>query len=737
MIMMMTMMMKRMMMNQIILCMVLTMSIVRGYYHHHKILRHHNTMIMKVQGHSNYFSKLTIHQWGLFEKAELNLDGKPNFIAITGETGAGKSMLISALEYICGLYKKKILSRNNQESIITLDSNDIDRFYTKAYNPKTKKSITEIEGQKVLMKDMTNDLMNSVRFWNGDSLGMLERGNDGVISYIDSGLGAKGVDLFNQLKVIYDEWNDVNDKLDDAIKLDKRLKKKNEIELISHFSTEMSQFESKLSSILSELLEQVEAVIDSAKSLDEGESHNSKALSEKSLYDLIRILNGVGINDRKSKKDDDSSLNLSEAWKAILVGNKILSGLSVAIQTNAGSDLQSRKKTDQSRRPPDEIIGNARRDILQYQKQLLSLQRYMNEIGFDDTSINSKIDSTEDLFQETIIRMEKLQASLQNLDKSMPNFDSLVTKLSSVRSEWESLARKHDVVPADLQNLKKGWVKDLKSLKSIGTDLPLLKARFGELQRDYIKVASELTSLRKESASRLSEKINDLLPSLEMPNKVVSIVVAKLFDKDNINDESKYYDYDDEEYEGIKLKFIKPGTYSTEKGWDDVYIEINQDNSINDNDNDRVAHVLSSGELARLSLALETCSYLNFDAIDDENYYNNDIKLILFDEVDAHIGGEAAVSVAKLFKTQGQFRQVIAITHNPILAAAADKHYVVSKRNGITNYSSDYGNYISSILEVNGDEREAEIMRIASGKMESSAGREWVRDILKIDYSIK
>ena len=693
-------------------------------------------MIMKVQGQSNYFSKLTIHQWGLFEKAELYLDGKPSFIAITGETGAGKSMLISALEYICGLYKKKILSRNNQESIITLDSSDSDRFYTKVYNPKTKKSITEIEGKRVLMKDMTNDLMKCVRFWNGDSLGMLERGNDGVISYIDSGLGSKGDDLFNQLKVIYDEWNDVNEKLDDAIKLDK-LKKKNEIELISHFSSEICQFESKLSSVLSELLGHVEAVVDSSKCLDDVESHNSKASSEKSLYDLIRILNRVGINDRKSKKDDDLSLNLSEAWKAILIGNKILSGLSVAIQTNAVSDLQSRKKTDQSRRPPDEIIGSARRDILQYQKQLLSLQSYMNEIGFDDTSINSKIDSTQDLFQEIVIRMEGLQASLQNLDKSMPNFDSLVTKLSSVRSEWEALARKHDVVPTDLQNLKKQWVKDLKSLTSIGTDLPLLKTRFGELQHQYIHVASEITSLRKESASRLSDKINNLLPSLEMPNKVISIVVSKLFDKDNINDDSKYYDYDDEEYEGIKLKFIKPGIYSTEKGWDDVYIEINQD-SINDNGSDKVAHVLSSGELARLSLALETCSYLNFDTIDNENNYNNDVKLILFDEVDAHIGGEAAVSVAKLFKTQGQFRQVIAITHNPILAAAADKHYVVLKRNGITNnYSSDYGNYISNILEVNGDAREAEIMRMASGKMDSSAGREWVRDILKIDYSIK
>lgn len=682
----------------------------------------------------NYFSKLSIQHWGLFERAELPLHGEPSFIVITGETGAGKSMLISALEYICGLYKKKILSQSNLDSIISLDSSYNNKVYTKVYSPRTKKSVTEIEGKKVPTKDVSSDLSKSIRFWNGDSLGLLERGNDGVISYIDARLGSKGEALFSELRLIYDEWNDVNEKLDDAIKLDKRMKKKNELELLSYFVSELSQFEGKLSSVLSELLEQVESMSSNESNTINDDNQNK----ELSLYSLIKILNSVGMNNRKNKNnriEEDISLNLTEAWKAIVIGNKILSGLSIAIQTNTFLDLPLRKKTDSSTRrsSPDEIIGKARNEILQYQKQLMSLQRYMNDIGFDDSSINTKIGDTNDLFQETVVRMEELQVSLYNLDKSMPSFDNLVTKLGSVRSEWESLARKHDVVPSDLQNLKKQWVKDLKALENIGTDLPKFQKRFGELQRDYIKIASEITSLRKESASALSEKINSLLPSLEMPNKLVSITVAKLFDKDNINDESKHFDYDDEEYDGIKLKFIKPGTYSTEKGWDDIYIEINQDNGLKDND--KVTNVLSSGELARLSLALETCSFLKLDTVDND--YSNDVKLILFDEVDAHIGGEAAVAVAKLFKAQGRFRQVIAITHNPILAAAADRHYVVSKRNIIKNDTVDYGNYISNIVEVNGDNREAEIMRMASGKIDTIAGREWVRSILKIDYSIK
>lgn len=83
----------------------------------------------------------------------------------SGETGSGKSMLISALEYICGINKKRILGRFN-ESIISLSLsslNDKDnKLYSKVYNCKTKKTITEIEGEKIAMKDMTNDLLKVV-----------------------------------------------------------------------------------------------------------------------------------------------------------------------------------------------------------------------------------------------------------------------------------------------------------------------------------------------------------------------------------------------------------------------------------------------------------------------------------------------------------------------------------------------------------------------------------------------
>ena len=65
-----------------------------------------------------------------------------------------------------------------------------------------------------------------------------------------------------------------------------------------------------------------------------------------------------------------------------------------------------------------------------------------------------------------------------------------------------------------------------------------------------------------------------------MPNKNINIIVSKLFDKDTINNDDSYNynssgDDDEEEYDGIKLKFIKPGLYSTEKGWvSEILIQI-------------------------------------------------------------------------------------------------------------------------------------------------------------------
>jgi len=155
---------------------------------------------------------------------------------------------------------------------------------------------------------------------------------------------------------------------------------------------------------------------------------------------------------------------------------------------------------------------------------------------------------------------------------------------------------------------------------------------------------------------------------------------------------------------------------------------------------------LSSGELARLSLALET-SCLEGDGGDAGG---RPVQLVVYDEIDAHIGGEAAVAVARLLRSQGRKWQVVAISHNPVIAAAADVHLVVQRTGagaGSNKNSGSGGAACSSpspspspssvaeqksqVFEVRGADREAELARMATGKLDTSAGRDLAKALLE------
>ena len=91
------------------------------------------------------------------------------------------------------------------------------------------------------------------------------------------------------------------------------------------------------------------------------------------------------------------------------------------------------------------------------------------------------------------------------------------------------------------------------------------------------------------------------------------------------------------------------------------------------------------------------------------------IPLLVFDEIDANVGGEIAHAVGKKMRSLGEKHQVLCITHLPQVAAVAATQFVVSKdvRDGRT---------ISQLTEVKGKPRLEEIARMLGGKSDSRAG---------------
>ncbi|HXE42199.1 MAG TPA: hypothetical protein VN516_04155, partial [Candidatus Baltobacteraceae bacterium] len=121
--------------------------------------------------------------------------------------------------------------------------------------------------------------------------------------------------------------------------------------------------------------------------------------------------------------------------------------------------------------------------------------------------------------------------------------------------------------------------------------------------------------------------------------------------------------------------------------------------------------IASSGEMARVMLALKTVL-----AAEDE------IPVLIFDEVDANVGGETANAVGEKMKQIAAKRQVLCITHLPQVAAPADAHYVVTKQ--IKN-----GRTISEITLLGKKERVTELSRMLGGQ--SDAARKHAEALLK------
>lgn len=119
--------------------------------------------------------------------------------------------------------------------------------------------------------------------------------------------------------------------------------------------------------------------------------------------------------------------------------------------------------------------------------------------------------------------------------------------------------------------------------------------------------------------------------------------------------------------------------------------------------------IASSGELARVMLALKSALARQ-----------DDTPLLIFDEIDANVGGEIARAVGMKMRELGREHQVIAITHFPQVAALADHHYLISKG------QTDEGRTVSRLEEVDAEARIAELVRMlgASGSTAEAHARE-------------
>ena len=223
-------------------------------------------------------------------------------------------------------------------------------------------------------------------------------------------------------------------------------------------------------------------------------------------------------------------------------------------------------------------------------------------------------------------------------------------------------------------------------------DLEGGSARIDELTKqefhDFLelkKLASGLSAKRQVAAAEISKKITEELAALSMPHARVAFEVATSHPDDSKN------------YSVSGIDEVSMGFASHEGS---SLLPLGKS--------------ASGGELSRVMLAIEVV--LASSAL---------LPTYVFDEVDAGVGGKAAMEVGRRLAKLAQVAQVIVVTHLAQVAVWADSHLVVKKSESGSVSNSD-------IMVLSADERKVEIARMLSGQESSQSAQEHAQELLEL-----
>jgi DNA repair protein RecN (Recombination protein N) len=249
-------------------------------------------------------------------------------------------------------------------------------------------------------------------------------------------------------------------------------------------------------------------------------------------------------------------------------------------------------------------------------------------------------------------------------------------KLNEVRERRQSLldlCRKYGGTLSEVLSFRENVASKLESLSSHDESAQRLQESIKKTRSEIAREAKNIAVTRKKNGPILGQKISSFLPSLALANGLVTFAV----DGDDPADQ-------------VEVRF-----------------------RANSGDVERpLAKVASGGELARVMLAIRLV-------------LSSGPATLVFDEVDAGVGGEAALALGRALASLASNHQVLVVTHLPQVGAFADQHVVVEKE--------DDGVSVSSTLKtVSGNERVIELARMLAGQPESKSGQKHAIELLEI-----
>jgi len=318
----------------------------------------------------------------------------------------------------------------------------------------------------------------------------------------------------------------------------------------------------------------------------------------------------------------------------------------------------------------------------------------------------STLDGDEDAVLQRLGAISKRLSSIQRIDPTLSRlqemFDSAYFAIEALARELTEYEATIDLDPARLEEVRRrrdllfrltkkygGSIPEviragaearaeLDLVDSADIDIKELETRERAARAALVSSAATLTAKRQTGAQRLARAVDKVLPELGMPDGHLTVLLNLL-------------------------------PQIGEHGAEDVEFRV----ALNVGHEPRaLSRVASGGELSRVMLALKTI----LARLDH-------VPTLVFDEVDAGIGGRVGLQVGDTLRRVARDHQVFAITHLPQIAARAHHHIVISKgaRSGVTT---------ADVSIVADDERVREVARMLGGDAESATSRAHAKELL-------
>ncbi len=386
----------------------------------------------------------------------------------------------------------------------------------------------------------------------------------------------------------------------------------------------------------------------------------------------------------------DYMSELAQTAAAYREYKKLQKQLSVAERTFA----EAAREEDNLRHWADELekakirIGEEA-ELLQKRTELMHAEKLIENLNLAYSALQGHdISSLVQKAQNALLRVNSITENRfadisEALDTVLIQLDEAVARIEEASSEinlnageadtveerlfaLKALARKHQCSIDSLPDILADFRNRLAALDKGGEDIADLHHAVEQAKKEYIKKAEELSTLRVKVAAKLDESVMKELPPLKMERAAFATEITRL-----------------------------PENEWSEKGFDKVSFTV----STNPNSpRGALNKIASGGELSRFMLALKV-----------NLAQKSSVETLIFDEVDAGIGGATAQAVGERLARLAENVQVLVVTHSPQVAAFSRQHFKVSKitQENITT---------TQVRQLSPAEKKEEIARMLSGE---------------------